>query len=174
MCDRLDDLDDLLLRDDSPRELWAAIKEEKLMRRAIAHELSNSANGIYTVNQEEVTADEKETDIRLHIIKPNLESVIELKLGDERPGRDLRDTLNKQLVSKYMAPENRRAGCLLVTVTRDRKWEHPETGAKLDIAGLRQMLEEEARRIESEKVWSLKLAVKVLDLRPRLPKENQA
>ncbi|WP_035853815.1 NACHT domain-containing protein [Deefgea rivuli] len=172
MCDRLDDLDDLLLRDDSPREQWAEISEEKIMRRAIAHELSNRANEIYKVNQEEVTADEKETDIRLHIIKPNLESVIELKLGDKHSGRVLRDTLDKQLVSKYMAPENRRAGCLLVTVTRDQNWDHPETGAKLDVAGLRLMLEEEARRIESEKVWSLKLAVKVLDLRPRLPKEN--
>lgn len=169
---RLEDLDDYLLWDDSPRELWATISDEKVMRREMARVLKDKANGIYTVDQEGVTADEKETDIRLRVAKHDLQGVIELKLGDDRSGRDLRDTLKNQLVMKYMAPENRRVGFLLITVTRERNWEHPETGAHLDINGLRKMLESEAEKIVSEMGWSLKLAVMVLNLHARLPKEK--
>ena len=45
MSDRLADLDELLLRDTSPRDLWAGITDEKIMRREIARELQNTANG---------------------------------------------------------------------------------------------------------------------------------
>lgn len=38
------------------------------MRREIARELKNSSNEVYTVDQESVTADEKETDIRLRAL----------------------------------------------------------------------------------------------------------
>lgn len=174
MRNRLEDLEYSLLQDDSPRELWATISDEKVMRRAIARELKDKANGMYTVDQEGVTADEKETDIRLRVTKHDLEGVIELKLGDERSGRDLRDTLKNQLVMKYMAPENRRVGFLLITVARERNWEHPETGVRLDINGLRNMLESEAKKLVNEMGWSIKLAVNVLNLCARLPKENQS
>lgn len=171
---RLEDLEDYLLQDDSPRELWATISDEKVMRREIARALKDKANGIYTVDQEGVTADEKETDIRLRVANHDLQGVIELKLGDERSGRDLRDTLKNQLVMKYMAPENRRVGFLLITVAHERNWEHPETGARLDIDGLRNMLENEAKKLVNEMGWSMKLAVMVLNLCARLPKENQS
>lgn len=174
LTDRLDDLDELLLRDASPRELWATIGEERLMRRAIATELHRAANQIYVVDQEAVTADEKETDIRLRAKLSEQQAVIELKLGDRRPGRDLRDTLGNQLVKKYMASEIARSGCLLVTVSKNRNWDHPDTGESLDIAGLEAMLRAEAARLEQEMGMSLRLGVKILDLRPRLETERRA
>src|SRR6267378_1732086 len=64
MRDRLEDIDDLLLDDVSPREAWANITDERVMRREIARELRNHSNHVYTVDQEATTADEKETDIR--------------------------------------------------------------------------------------------------------------
>lgn len=60
--DRMDDIDDLLLQDISPREEWAGIKDERVLRRALARELNNRRNNVYTVDQEGATADEKETD----------------------------------------------------------------------------------------------------------------
>ena len=173
MLNRLDDLEELLLRDDSPREAWAGISAERIMRREIARVLGSKTNGVYSVDQEGVTADEKETDIRLRVAQYDLQGVIELKLGDGRSGRDLKDTLQNQIVAKYMAPENRRAGFLLVTVAKERNWDHPETAEKLDMNGLRTMLEVEAEKIMREMGGVLKLGVKVLDLRPRLPKENK-
>lgn len=173
MVDRLDDLDDLLLRDISPREAWVSIGEERVMRREIARELSHSANGLYKIDQEAATADEKETDIRLRSTVSGHEAVIELKLADGRTARDLRDTLRDQLVTKYMAPEKSRAGCLLITLAKDRQWEHPDDGSRINLDRLLALLREEADKIVSSLGGELRLHVHALDLRPRLPTEAQ-
>eukprot|EP01038_Epipyxis_sp_PR26KG_P018346 gene18346-25837_t len=90
-----------------------------------------------------------------------------IPIGDERPGRDLRDTLRAQLVTKYMAPEVCRSGCLLVTVSKTRKWDHPDSGERLDLVGLEAMLQAEASQIMNEMGGELLLVARVLDLRPR-------
>ena len=172
MKDRVVELDELLLRDDSPREAWARITDEKVMRRAIARELRLAANGLYTVDQEAVTADEKETDIRLRSVLSEHEAVIELKLADRRSGSDLRDTIHDQLVTKYMAAENSRSGCLLVTLAKDRMWEHPDNGTLMDIGELVSLLRDEAERVEGAMGAGVALYVHLLDLRPRLLPEN--
>lgn len=171
MVDRLDDLDDLLLRDGSPREAWAVITEERVMRREIARELNHHANGLYKIGQESVTADEKETDIRLISTTSPYEAVIELKLADGRSAKDLRDTLETQLVTKYMAPETRRSGCLMVTLSKDRHWDHPDTGSSIGFTELVALLREEAASIVQKLGGSLHLHVYALDLRPHLPTE---
>lgn len=174
MTDRLDDIDDALLRDDSPRAAWELIDDEKIMRQQIARELRNNANGAYTVDQEAVTADEKETDIRLRSAGSQHEAIIELKIGEkDRSAADLKATIKDQLVVKYMAAENSRAGCLLITVKSPRKWQHPETGATLDLAGLITMLNEEAAQIEREMGGSLRLTARGLNLQRRLPTEQR-
>lgn len=169
LIDRLDGLDELLLQDDSPRDAWALIKEEKVMRREIARELRNASNHVYTVDQEAVTADEKETDIRLRAVSSHEEAMIELKIGEGSwSGRNLRDTIKNQLVTRYMASECCRSGCLFVTVASDRTWEHPDTREVLDLDGLRAMLNAEAAMVVNQMGGSLRLIVKVFDLRPRL------
>jgi hypothetical protein len=172
MKDRLSDLDDLLLRDISPREAWAGISDERIMRREIARELSHSAKSIYTVDQEAVTADEKETDIRLRSVASNHEAVIELKLGDGRTAKDLRDTIEHQLVKKYMAADNIRSGALLVTLAKDRKWEHPDDGRRIDVDELFSFLRNEAEQVEEKFGGACAIAIHFLDLRPRLPLEK--
>jgi len=173
MTDRLDDIEDALLRDDSPRAAWALINDEKILRQQIAREFRISANAAYIVDQEAVTADEKETDIRLHSTGSEHEAIIELKIGEKnRSAADLKATIKDQLVVKYMAAENSRAGCLLITVNSSRTWLHPETGATLDLAGLIAMLNEEAARIEQEMGGSLRLTVRGVDLQPRLSTEH--
>jgi len=174
LVDRLDDLDDLLLQDVSPRTAWAAIKDEKVMRQQISLQLRNAATQIYTVDQEAVTADEKETDIRLRVALSGQQGTIELKIGENWSGRALRDTIKNQLVAKYMAAESCRSGCLLVTVASDRSWEHPDTGEMLDINGLRAMLNAEAAKVVDELGGYVRVAAKVLDLRPRLAAETKA
>ena len=172
MKHRLSDLSDLLLRDDSPREAWAGISDEKIMRREIARELRHKANGVYKVDQEAVTSDEKETDIRLRSTVSDHEAVIELKLGDRRTARDLRDTIEQQLVKKYLAAENSRSGALLVTLSKDRKWEHPESGERIAIDELMSLLHSEAERVQEALGGAVSVDVHLLDLRPRLPLEK--
>ena len=166
MCDRLSDLDDLLLSDTSPRDAWAAITDEKVMRRQIARELIYAANGLYKVDQEAVTADEKETDIRLRSVVSEHEAVIELKQAEGWSARDLRDTIYDQLVTKYMAAENRRSGCLLVTLAKERKWKHPDSRSSIDLTELVSLLCDEAKRVEEETGGAVALSVHLLDLRP--------
>lgn len=171
MVGRLEDINEMLLRDDSLLAIWAGIKEEKIMRRAIAHELETQANGMYKINQEAVTGDEKETDIRMISKNFHHEAVIELKLGDKNyTAKVLRNTIQNQLVKKYMAPENRRSGCLLITVAKDKKWKHPDNDTRIDFETLIQLLRVEARRIV-DSMGGLRLHVHALDLRPRLPAE---
>ena len=172
MKDRLDDLDELLLRDNSPGAAWAGITEEKIMRREISRELQHSANGLYIVHQEAVTADEKKTDIRLRSVISEHEAVIELKRADKRTVRDLRHTIHDQLVTKYMAAENCRSGCLLLTLAQDRRWQHPETRAYIDLSGLMSLLSQEARCVEASMGGAIALTVRVLDLRARLSAES--
>ena len=171
MVDRLDDIDDLLLRDVSPREAWAGIPDEKVMRREIARELDHNANGLYKIDQEGVTADEKETDIRLRSTASDHEAVIELKLTDNRSGRNLRDAIKIQLVNKYMAPKTRRSGCLMITLAKDRRWQHPDNGSLMGFSELVTFLREEAASIVEDLGDALQLHVHALDLRPRLPTE---
>ncbi len=172
LCDRLTDLDDLLLCDTTPREAWAGITDEKVMRREIARELSHRANGLYKVDQEAATADEKETDIRLRSVVSDYEAVIELKLANHRTAHDLRNTIYEQLVKKYMAADNSRSGCLLITLAKDRYWDHPDSGKRIKLAELKSLLCDEAKRVEAAMAGSVAIAVHILDLRPRLPKEK--
>jgi hypothetical protein len=171
MRDRLDDIDDLLLQDISPRQLWATITDERVMRRELARVLRDAANGSYTIDQESVTADEKETDIRFRSTGSRQQGTIELKLGDERSGTDLFNTIHDQLLTKYMAADECRAGCLLVTIARDRRWDHPKAGNKIRFEELMILLNEEAERLSRELGGSAKLMAKGLDLRPRLEAE---
>ena len=173
MKDRLSDLDELLLSDDSPREAWAGISAEKVMRREIARELRHTANMIYTVDQEAVTAEEKETDIRLRSTTSPHEAVIEIKLGDGHSPKNLLDTIENQLVKKYMAAENRKSGALLVTLAKKQEWQHPDGNGKIDAKGLFSLLSKEARRVEEALGGNVRIAVHFLDLRPRLPLERK-
>jgi hypothetical protein len=169
LMDRLADLDELLRSDASPREEWAAITQERVMRREIARELCHAANGLYSVDQEAVTGEEKETDIRLRSTVSNHEAVIELKLADRRSARDLCGAIGSQLVERYLVTENRSSGCLLVTVASDRAWEHPDTGARIDLSELHRLLCDEAERVMDSKGRTLSIAVHVLDLRASSP-----
>ncbi len=173
MNDRLDDIEDTLLRDDSPRAAWALIQDETIMRQQLARELRQASRSAYTVDQEAVTADGKETDIRLRSTGSEHEAVIELKIGEKkRSAAELKATIRKQLVEKYMAAENIRAGCLLITVNSPRTWKHPDTNKDVNLEALIEMLNEEARRIEQDMGGSLRLIVRGLDLQARLPTER--
>lgn len=166
LTDRLDDLEDSLLRDDSPRAAWERIDEEWVMRQVIARELRHAARELYTVDQEAVTADNKETDIRLR--SPyDQQATIELKIGEKWSAAELKRALKEQLVGKYMAAANSRAGCMVVTTASARSWKDPETGQALDFQQLIDMLNQYGAKLQEEAGWNLRIFVKGLDLRPR-------
>ena len=173
MTDRIEAIKDSLLQDDTIRDLLEPIRDEHKMRRQIARLFRQHANDMYRVSQEGVTADEKETDIRLSSLWSDHEAVVELKIGDNNwSAKVLRDTIREQLVEKYMAPENRRSGCLMITVHGSKKWQHPDTKIALDVKGLQELLDAEARKVEKNMGSGVRLSIAIIDLRPRLGPEN--
>lgn len=175
LVDRLDDLQELLLKDTGPRAGWASIDDENTLRPLIARELEVASREAYTVDQEAVTADGKETDIRLRAVS-GYQATIELKVGEkERSARELCDTIDDQLVKKYMAHRDARTGCLLVSVADpDRYWLHPDTGERIDRFGLQTLLKARADAAQQQLGGEARVLARVLDLVPRLPKEKKA
>ncbi len=170
--DGLDDVMELLLQDVSPREAWAGFTEERILRREIARALRDRPGRSYTVDQEAATADEKETDIRMRSTASHQQAVIELKIGDKaRSAADLRDALETQLLGKYMASDECRVGCLLISLSKDRFWTHPPSGTKLTLADLCAWLNEECMKLCERLGGAVRLDVRALDLRRRLATE---
>lgn len=151
----------------------SAVPDEKIMRRSIARELRHASNSLYTVYQEAVTADEKETDIRLRSLLGECEAVIELKIGDKRTAKDLIGTVENQLVRKYMAPKGRKSGALLMTIARNRVWMHPSEKRRIGVDELIDLLRDEAERVQAKFGGAILIAIHFLDLRPRLPIERE-
>jgi len=171
--DRLAGLDELLLRDVSPRELWAGVNQERILRRDLARELDNASNSIYKVDQEAVTDEEKETDIRLRSVSSNHEAVIELKLGENHSAKTIVSAIEDQLVTKYMASQTSRAGALLLTLGKEnKKWRHPIENRSIGVDELMTLLQDEAKRVELAQVSKIAITVHFLDLRPRLKTEQ--
>ncbi|EGF32025.1 hypothetical protein IMCC9480_3046 [Oxalobacteraceae bacterium IMCC9480] len=175
LVDRLDDLQELLLKDTGPRAGWASIDDENTLRPMIARELEVASREAYTVDQEAVTADGKETDIRLRAVS-GYQATIELKVGEKkRSARELCDTIDDQLVKKYMAHRDARTGCLLVSVADpDKYWRHPETGERIDRFGLQALLQAKAEAAQQRLGGDVRVIARVLDLVPRLSTEKQA
>lgn len=173
LADRLDDLQELMLRDTGPRAAWAMVDDENTLRPAIARELEVAARKAYTVDQEAVTADGKETDIRLRAVS-GYQATIELKIGEKkRSARELCDTIDDQLVKKYMAHRDARTGCLVVSVSDPgRHWQHPATGERLDRLGLQTLLQAKADVAQQQLGGEARVLARVLDLVPRLSTEK--
>ncbi|GAB2875821.1 hypothetical protein GCM10027093_09080 [Paraburkholderia jirisanensis] len=172
LIDRLDDLQELMLRDTGPRGAWATVADENTLRPAIAREIEISARNAYTVDQEAVTVDGKETDIRLRSVSGH-QATIELKIGEkQRSAKELRDTVEDQLVQKYMAHKFARTGCLLVTVADpNKRWQHPDTKARIDRFQLEELLKETAQAAQRRLGGDARVVARVLDLTPRLGSE---
>ncbi|MCO5975193.1 NACHT domain-containing protein [Ideonella oryzae] len=174
LSDRLDDLQDLMGIDASPKAAWAKVTDENTLRPAIAHQLDMMSKGAYTVDQEGVTVDGKETDIRFRALS-RYQATIELKIGEKpRTATELRDTIETQLVKKYMYARNAKTGCLLVTVADpEKRWYHPDTGQPMDRHQLQDMLTEAAQLAQQRAGGEARVMARVLDLTPRLPKEHR-
>ena len=114
-----------------------------------------------------MTDRENKTDIRLKSTCSEIEAVIELKLADRYSANDLIESISKQLVEKYLAPAERRSGCLLIVLTKNRSWRCPENKSTLDFDQLIGLLEKEANSIVEEIGNDLRIHVHGLDLRPK-------
>lgn len=166
MLDRLADLQhDLEAHEFSERPLLARIDKEAEMQVWLAKRLQENANGAYRVDREAMVINAKETDIRLLSVRTDQQAVIEIKLANNGYSlADLRDALENQLVERYMKHENCRAGCLLITMNKQRMWREPETGTPMPFVETVEFLRERAQALMVELGDSLRIDVVGIDL----------
>jgi hypothetical protein len=167
MCDRLSDIEADFESEFSQRAIWALIDTETLMQQALASRLSDRANHAYKVDREAEVVEGKKTDIRLLSVKSDQQAVIEIKLADKGwTFTQLMDALEQQLVGQYLRHDNCKAGCLLITMARTRRWKLPESGRMIDFDQLLSILNERADSIAQNLGHAITLKVSGLDLRP--------
>ena len=162
MIGRLEDLgDDLAHGDFSDKSTVRSIKEESEMQRTLAGRLNNRANGVYVVTREEEVVDKKETDIRIASVRGNQKAVIEVKIADRRWSLpQLRTALRQQLVDRYLRDTNCKAGCLLLTChDKNKYWVHPEARKRIRFHEMVEYLNEEAQKIEEDKLQEVRVSV---------------
>lgn len=174
MVDRLEDLDhDLRHSDFTDRRTVRSIEEESEIQRTLAWRLKEGANGAYRVTHEEEVADGKRTDIRLAAVDGDQKAVIEVKIADRWTLKKLRQALRSQLLGQYLRHSDCKAGCLLLTYHgRKKHWEHQvDLGSKeiLTFSQVVELLKDEARSIEKEGAYDVRLAVIGFDLTDSSP-----
>ncbi len=174
MVDRLEDLDhDLRDSDFTDQRILRSIAEESDMQRTLARRLKEGAKGAYSVTREEEVADGKHTDIRLAAVDGDQKAVIEVKIADRWTLKKLRQALRNQLLSQYLRHSDCKAGCLLLTYHgRKQHWVHqvhPENKEILTFSQVVELLKDEARSIEKEGAYDVRLAVIGFDLTDSSP-----
>jgi hypothetical protein len=182
MMARLEDMQDFLDTDDFvPLLTLQRIDSEEEMQRALAMLLKHSSNGIYEVFREPEVKGRKRSDIQFCVPGFDVQSVIEIKVG-EKPAWNisaLLDSLENQLVNRYLLQRNRKAGCFLITYGGHvsecpkcgdnfkprKKWKDPHSGKLLDFKELIERLRIRAKEIVDEHNGEICLEVFGLDLR---------
>ena len=142
--------DDLEHGDSSIAVILQTVKLETQMRVFIGRELSEKANGRYSIPQEEELADAKKADLRFHSNDIDGPIPVELKLADNWTGPDLVERLENQLCGDYLRDNRSTRGIYLLVYRGDKTgWELPK-GNCVDFPGLIKAIQEHWQNISPE------------------------
>ena len=101
--------------------------QETVLRRFISNWVRGRDRGVFDFTQEAVVVDEKRTDIRFHPYNmPGVYATVELKRQTWSVPQ-LEHALSNQLVRQYLQHDRCRVGCLLICMSKKKKWHHPHT-----------------------------------------------
>jgi hypothetical protein len=93
--------------------------------------------------------------------------VIELKIGERWSIAQLTFALREQVVGRYMAPENRRVGALVISWAGQKTWQEPGTRKKVKFDDLIKRLDAYAQELVQGLGDDAFLTVRGLNLAPR-------
>ena len=114
----------------------------------LASELHHHSKGSYSVTVEPHTAESKRRDVLCS--KGDMFASIELKMSMRWTLEKYDEALEKQLVGQYMRHRKATTGFLVIVLQeKDRTWNDPKTGKRVDFKGLLAMLGEQAQRLEA-------------------------
>jgi len=151
--------------DFSDRVLFNASTREPVLQKYLANRLRTAARGQYSVHREEEVDLQNRTDIRLWHPK-DLVATIEVKCANKWSYAELRDSLENQLVGKYLRDQNSHHGILLLGhLGKKDYWPAPDR-TKLSFEDLKIALNMEAEKIAKSNSQVSSLAVFGIDFRP--------
>lgn len=118
-------------------------------QRLLASELYHHSRGRYSVTVEPHTAEAKRRDVLCS--KGDMFISIELKMSKHWPLVKYVEALEQQLVGQYMRHRKATTGFLVIVLQdKDRTWNDPTTGKKVDFNGLITILSEKALELEAK------------------------
>lgn len=143
--------DDLENGDSSIASLLRRIDDEVEIRKYIGGWCRDSANGRYSIPQEEELADAKRPDFRWHGVGFDAPVPMELKLADNWSGPALFERLRVQLCGDYLRDIRSGRG-LFILVYRGEKtaWELPDSRNQASFEGLVDALQNYWKEISSD------------------------
>jgi hypothetical protein len=125
----LSDIQASFSRDDmSSRSLLERAEDEGEVQAWLAEQMNLRSRGRFHAHCEVQVSDRDKPDIVISSTAARVELAVEVKHGGKRwTVRDLERALTNQLARKYLKPETRRHGVLVVSYHRQRTWREPET-----------------------------------------------
>lgn len=130
-------MDDLEHGDDSVAAVLKSIADETVLRNYIGHDLRQTAQGRYSIPQEEEMADAKRPDLPFHGVGIDAPVPVELKIADNWTGPKLFERLENQLAGDYLRDIRTGRGVFgLYRGVEKGGWQLPGSKTKVDFDGL--------------------------------------
>jgi hypothetical protein len=125
--------DDLKDEDASSKHLLMQAIEETSVQKWLHEQLRLRAKNQYHVIREPEVADNNKPDLTIASTHINAQIAIEVKHSDKDWSiRKLKNAISKQLIDKYLRPENRRHGFLVISRHEKQYWISPKTRKRID------------------------------------------
>lgn len=119
----------------------------------------------HRIREPEVAAANK-PDLVLVSTETDAQISIEVKHSDKGwSARDLQRSITNQLIGKYLRPENRRQGLLVVTRHKKNYWLSPTTGRRINFLSLIDLLQVFAEQAANSHTFTVSVRVVGIDTR---------
>lgn len=144
--------------------LLAALEDEDPVQEWLAEQLSLRSNGRFQIFREPQVAGGNKPDITVSSTAAPVSVAIEVKHGGKPwTVRQLEGTLTRQLAGKYLQPENRRWGILVLTHHGRRTWRHPDTGKTMEFPDVVERLKQLASETTKKRFGNIQVRVCGID-----------
>lgn len=150
--------DELRTKDASTRLLLAMADNEKRVQEWLAERIEEKSRGRYGMHREVEVANRNEPDLALTSHAASVEVAMEVKNANMGwTFKELVDALIDQLSEKYLLPEKRRHGFLVISLHKRRTWR--VAGKTLSFEQVIERMNARARTITSNRTGDIEVAV---------------
>lgn len=138
--------------------------DEGEVQEWLAEQLHLRAKSRFHRIRESEVADANKPDLVLASTETDAQIAIEVKHSDKGwSARDLQRSITNQLIGKYLRPENRRQGLLVITRHKKNYWLSPTTGRRINFSSLIDLLQVFAEQAANSHTFTVSVRVVGID-----------